>query len=73
MPFATRVRNLFPCMLFPVRYSNKKSMEFLETAIKDNQYLQQFNNNIKEVFEYFEVKKQLPIIMVNKKGEYVTN
>lgn len=74
---ANAVRNqgeeFIPVHVFPVRYSNKKSMEFLETAIKDNQYLQQFNNNIKEVFEYFEAKKQLPIIMVNKKGEYVTN
>ena len=74
---ANAVRNqgeeFIPVHVFPVRYNNKKSMEFLETAIKDNQYLQQFNNNIKEVFEYFELKKQLPIIMVNKKGEYVTN
>ncbi|MEP6712918.1 MAG: L,D-transpeptidase family protein [Ferruginibacter sp.] len=62
-----------PVHVFPVRYNVKKSMEYLNTSIKDKPSLQQFNANIKEVFDYFEAKKQLPIIMVNKKGEYVLN
>jgi hypothetical protein len=33
--------------------------------------LQLFNSNLKEMFDYFEAKKQLPIVMVNKRGEYV--
>lgn len=74
---ASLVRNqgqeFIPVHVFPVKYSVKKSMEFLENAMKDNNYLQQFNNNIKEVFDYFETKKELPIIMVNKKGAYVLN
>jgi hypothetical protein len=41
--------------------------------MKDNEALKRFNKNIKEVFDYFELKKELPIIMVNKKGEYVLN
>jgi hypothetical protein len=41
--------------------------------MKDNESLKLFNKNIKEVFDYFELKKELPIIMVNKKGEYVLN
>ncbi|MEI2749562.1 MAG: hypothetical protein V9E88_12465 [Ferruginibacter sp.] len=45
----------------------------MQNTIKDNAYLQQFNKNIREAFEYFEVKKEIPIIMVNKKGEYVFN
>ena len=66
-------QEFIPVHVFPVRYNVKKSMEYLSSTIKDNAYLQQFNKNIKEVFDYFEVKKQLPIIMVNKKGEYVLN
>jgi murein L,D-transpeptidase YafK len=66
-------QEFIPVHVFPVRYNVKKSMEFLNNTIKDNANLQQFNKNIKEVFDYFEAKKQLPIIMVNKKGEYVLN
>ena len=74
---ASNVRNqgqeFIPVHVFPVKYSVKKSMEFLENSMKDNSYLQQFNTNIKEVFDYFELKKELPIIMVNRKGEYLIN
>ncbi len=66
-------QEFIPVHVFPVRYNNAKSMEFLQAAIKDNPNLQHFNSNIKEVYEYFELKKQLPVIMVNKKGDYVVN
>ena len=66
-------QEFIPVHVFPVKYSVKKSMEFLENSMKDNSYLQQFNANIKEVFDYFEQKKELPIILVNRKGEYVVN
>lgn len=66
-------QEFIPVHVFPVRYNNKKSVEYLNTTIKDNAYLMEFNKNIKEVFDYFESKKQLPIIMVNKKGSYVYN
>ncbi len=74
---ASNVRNqgqeFIPVHVFPVKYNVKKSMDFLENTMKDNNYLKQFNSNIKEVFDYFELKKELPIIMVNRKGEYVVN
>lgn len=66
-------QEFIPVHVFPVRYNLKKSAEFLNATIKNNLYLQEFNSNIKLVFDYFEAKKQLPIIMVNKKGEYVVN
>jgi murein L,D-transpeptidase YafK len=69
----TQGQEFIPVHVFPVRYNNKKSMEFLQTAMKDNEMLQHFNTNIKEVYDFFEIKRLLPIIMVNKKGEYVMN
>lgn len=62
-----------PVHVFPIKYNVSKSKAYLEVAMKDNKELQLFNNNIKQVFDYFEMKKELPIIMVNKKGEYVLN
>ena len=69
----TQGQEFIPVHVFPIRYNIKKSADFLQASMKDNAYLQQFNNNIKEMFDYFEVKKQLPVIMVNMKGEYVLN
>ena len=66
-------QEFIPVHVFPIRYNVKKSTDFLDASMKDNAYLQQFNNNIKEMFDYFELKKQLPVIMVNMKGEYVLN
>ncbi len=66
-------QEFIPVHVFPVRYNVKKSADFLNTSIQNNLYLQEFNANIKHVFDYFEQKKQLPVIMVNSKGEYVLN
>lgn len=74
---ASNVRNqgqeFIPVHIFPIKYSVKKSVEFLENSMKDNSYMKYFNSNLKEVFDFFESKKELPVIMVNKKGEYVVN
>ena len=74
---ATAAKNLgqefIPVHIFPVKYNNRNSLDYLNTTIKENVYLQKFNKNIREVFDYFEMNKQLPIILVNKRGEYVIN
>jgi len=62
-----------PVHVFPVRYNVKKSMDYLKNIVGKDPVLTRFNNNIKIVFDQFETKKQLPLIMVNKKGEYVYN
>lgn len=66
-------QEFIPVHVFPVRYNVKKSYDYLSNTIKNNAPLQEFNQHIREVFDYFEVKKQLPVIMVNRKGEYVVN
>jgi len=66
-------QEFIPVHVFPVKYNLKRSFEYLNASIKNKQYLQSFNSNIKTVFDYFESKKQLPVIMVNRKGEYVLN
>jgi murein L,D-transpeptidase YafK len=66
-------QEFIPVHIFPIKYNVKSSMEYLNNAIKDNVYLQNFNKNIKEVFDYFETQKELPVILINRKGEYVIN
>jgi murein L,D-transpeptidase YafK len=66
-------QEFIPVHVYPVRYNVKKSFDYLNATIKNNPYLQEFNASIRKVFDHFEAKKQLPVIMVNRKGEYVVN
>jgi len=66
-------QDFIPVHVFPVKYNVKKSFEYLAQATKENQLLQKFAINLKEAYDYFEDKKKLPVILVNKKGEYIIN
>jgi murein L,D-transpeptidase YafK len=66
-------QDFIPVHIFPIRYNNRKSFEYLARTTKDNQDLQKFAIKIKEVFDYFEEKKKLPLIFINKRGDYVVN
>jgi murein L,D-transpeptidase YafK len=66
-------QDFIPVHIFPVKYNVKKSFDYLAEATKNNQQLQEFAVKLKEAFDYFEDKKQLPVIMVGKKGSYVVN
>lgn len=66
-------QEFIPVHVFPVRYNLKKSAEYLENLMRDQQALKEFNQGLRPVFDYFEAKKQLPLILVNKRGEYVVN
>ena len=74
---ASSVRNqgqeFIPVHVYPVKYNVKKSFEYLAQITKENQPLQQFAISLKSAFDYFEDKKQLPLVLVNKKGEYIIN
>ena len=66
-------QDFIPVHVFPVKYSVKKSMDYLNTTTKKNLQLQQFALQLREAYDKFEEKKQIPIILVNKKGQYVFN
>ena len=66
-------QEFIPVHIFPIKYNVKSSMEYLNNSIKDKANLQKFNKNIKVVFDYFETQKELPVILINRRGEYVIN
>jgi murein L,D-transpeptidase YafK len=63
--------DFIPVHIFPIRYNNPKSSEYLLKTTKDDQAYQHFSVKIKEVYDYFEQHKKLPLISINKKGEYI--
>lgn len=64
-------QDFIPVHIFPVRYNNPRSLDILAKACKDDPDYQRFVINVKQVFDYFEEHKKLPLISVNSKGEYV--
>ena len=66
-------QDFIPVHVFPVKYNDKKSMEYLVKKTKDNKELQKFVFKMKEAFDLFEEKKRLPVVIVNNKGEYIIN
>lgn len=66
-------QDFIPVHVFPVRYNVKKSLEYLAEATKENAQLQTFAVSLRGAFDYFEAKKQLPVILVNRKGQYIIN
>jgi murein L,D-transpeptidase YafK len=63
-------QDFIPVHIFPIRYNVEKSREFLSKSTKDDQEYQKFSGRLKEVFDYFEQNKKIPLITINKKGEY---
>jgi murein L,D-transpeptidase YafK len=63
--------DFIPVHVFPVKYNVKKSAEYLANSTRSNKALQQFVNQLRDAFDHFEEKKQLPVIMVNRRGQYL--
>ncbi len=66
-------QEFIPVHIFPIKFDVKKSVDYLAEALKTNPSLTKFSNTMKEVFAYFEAKKNLPIITVNQEGDYIVN
>jgi murein L,D-transpeptidase YafK len=69
----TKGQEFIPVHIFPAKYNAPKSKLYLENTLKDNPQLQLFNKNIRQVYDFFEIRKELPVVMVNKAGEYILN
>lgn len=63
--------DFIPIHIFPVRFNTKKSVDYLLKSTNDDKDYQLFTKQLREVYDYFELHKKLPLISVNKKGEYI--
>ena len=66
-------QDFIPVHVFPVRFNKEKSVKYLETLTKDDLTLKKFAESLEEGFDYFEKYKQLPVVMIGSKGEYLIN
>ncbi len=66
-------QDFIPVHIFPIRFDKEKSINYLEGLTKDDPVLKKFAERMEDAFEYFEKYKQLPVVMVGEKGEYIIN
>ena len=64
-------QDFIPVHLFPVKYSIRRSSDYLARTTKGNLSLQKFAISLKDAYDYFEVNKKLPVITINKNGQYI--
>jgi len=64
-------QDFIPVHIYPIRYSNKKSVDYLAQLTKTNNSLKTFSDRLESVYDHFELTRQLPVIMVNSNGDYV--
>ncbi|ATL48498.1 hypothetical protein COR50_15760 [Chitinophaga caeni] len=64
-------QDFIPVHVFPVRFSNQSSMDYLGNQSLNDNDAQKFWVKLKEGFDYFEKHHKLPVIMVDSKGQYI--
>ena len=66
-------QDFIPVHIFPVRFNVERSVKYLERLTKDDQTLKKFTGILEDAFDYFEKYKQLPVVMIGEKGQYMIN
>lgn len=65
-------QDFIPVHIFPVQFKNKASNDYLNKFLKDFPEYTSMANNLRNVYYYFEKHKEVPVILVNNKGDYIT-
>jgi len=65
--------DFIPVHIYPIRFDKEKSASYLESLTKDDPALRKFADRLEDAYDYFEKYKQLPVVMIGPKGEYIVN
>ena len=63
--------DFIPVHIFPVNFKNAKSVAYLNQYLENFSEFVSFEHSLKNAFFYFEKYKQVPLVLVNSKGDYV--
>jgi murein L,D-transpeptidase YafK len=66
-------QDFIPVHIFPIRFNVERSTKYLENLTKDDPELKKFADRMEDAFDYFEEYKQLPVVMIGEKGQYIIN
>jgi murein L,D-transpeptidase YafK len=62
--------SFIPVHVFPIRFSNRQSLDYYTKYSFDDVDLQHFTASLKPVYDYFEANRTLPLIGVAPNGDY---
>lgn len=66
-----RGQEYIPVHIFPIRYNQKKSMDFFTSNTKNNPTLEKFGLQLKKAYDQFELTREVPLILIDRKGDYI--
>jgi murein L,D-transpeptidase YafK len=66
-------QDYIPVHIFPVRFNVPKSVNYLNNLTKDDPSLKRFASRLEDAFDYFDKYKQLPVIMISDRGDYIVS
>ncbi|MBA2500223.1 MAG: L,D-transpeptidase family protein [Chitinophagaceae bacterium] len=66
-------QDFIPVHIFPIRFTVKRSQDYLNNLMFNNPSLKPFTEKLKEVYNYFERFRQLPVITTDDKGQYMVH
>lgn len=66
-------QDYIPVHIFPIRYNVARSISYLNGLTKDDASLKKFAERLEDAFDYFEKYRQLPVVLINDKGDYIVN
>jgi murein L,D-transpeptidase YafK len=64
-------QDFIPVHIFPIRFDNPRSSEYLRKYVKDFPEYRFLADELKHAYQYFDKTRNLPVIMVTKKGDYI--
>lgn len=64
-------QDFVPVHVFPIRFDNKKSVDYLKQLYKDNPEMIKFSAQLEKAFNEFQNTHRLPVILTDPKGNYV--
>jgi len=64
-------QDYIPVHIFPVRFNNEHSVNYLGSVSLSDDPSQRFWVNLKKAYDYFEHTHELPVVMFDPKGNYV--
>ena len=65
-------QDFIPVHIFPVNFNNPRSVDFLNKYLQTFSEYTPFAKSMRSAFQYFEKYREVPFVMVNGRGEYVT-
>ncbi|MBV4355751.1 L,D-transpeptidase family protein [Pinibacter aurantiacus] len=66
-----RGQDFIPVHIFPIQFKNKRSADYLENYLRSFPSYYPLANTLKSVYYYFDKYHEVPLIMVDSKGDYV--